>query len=78
MEFVIYPILAQRLLINMRRVDYMGSELFALKLLFAHPVPGSEGGLYGNDNSVEVTPAPPCLQYYGVMDELSGVDDTRE
>jgi hypothetical protein len=27
---------------NMRKVDYMGSEPFASKLLFAPPIPGSE------------------------------------
>ncbi|TEB28571.1 hypothetical protein FA13DRAFT_1815705 [Coprinellus micaceus] len=37
---VIIPILAQRLLLNMRKVDYAGSEPIASKLLFSPPVPG--------------------------------------
>ncbi|TEB27475.1 hypothetical protein FA13DRAFT_1816390 [Coprinellus micaceus] len=41
-DLVIIPILAQRLLINMRKVDYMGSEPVASKLLFAPPAPGTE------------------------------------
>ncbi|KAJ3550136.1 hypothetical protein NMY22_g619 [Coprinellus aureogranulatus] len=36
------PILAQRLMINLRKTDYMGSRPIASKLLFAPPPPGSE------------------------------------
>ncbi|KAJ3522075.1 hypothetical protein NMY22_g12042 [Coprinellus aureogranulatus] len=36
------PILAQRLMINLRKADYMGSQPIASKLLFAPPPPGSE------------------------------------
>ena len=42
MNIAIPPILAQRLMINMRNINYMGSEPLASKLLFAPPVPGSE------------------------------------
>ncbi|TEB28641.1 hypothetical protein FA13DRAFT_1793808 [Coprinellus micaceus] len=39
---VVIPILAQRLLINMRKIDYMGSQPIASKLLFAPPGPGTD------------------------------------
>ncbi|TEB28622.1 hypothetical protein FA13DRAFT_1815724 [Coprinellus micaceus] len=59
----IIPILVQRLLINMRKVDYMGSEPVASKLLFAPPVPGSEGGLDGELESFEMAPQPSGLRH---------------
>ncbi|KAJ3528489.1 hypothetical protein NMY22_g9388 [Coprinellus aureogranulatus] len=34
---VVVPVLAQRLMVNMRKIDYMGSRPFASKLLFAPP-----------------------------------------
>ncbi|KAJ3528650.1 hypothetical protein NMY22_g9322 [Coprinellus aureogranulatus] len=39
---VVTPILAQRLMINLRKADYMGSRPIASKLLFAPPLPGAE------------------------------------
>ncbi|KAJ3523713.1 hypothetical protein NMY22_g11317 [Coprinellus aureogranulatus] len=42
---VILPILAQRLMLNLRTADYMGSRPYASKLLFAPPPPGSEDDL---------------------------------
>jgi hypothetical protein len=42
----------------MRKVDYMGSEPVAPKLLFAPPAPGSEDSLEGDFNSFEMTPEP--------------------
>ncbi|TEB28645.1 hypothetical protein FA13DRAFT_1711663 [Coprinellus micaceus] len=39
---ILVPILAQRLMVNIRQVDSMGSQPFASKLLFAPPEPGSE------------------------------------
>ncbi|TEB35053.1 hypothetical protein FA13DRAFT_1728845 [Coprinellus micaceus] len=51
---VVVSILAQRLLIDMRKIDYMGSQPVASKLLFAPPEPGSEGDL----DSFETTPEP--------------------
>ncbi|KAJ3546852.1 hypothetical protein NMY22_g1886 [Coprinellus aureogranulatus] len=41
-SFVVVPILAQRLMINLRKADYMGSQPIASTLLFAPPPPGSE------------------------------------
>ena len=45
MQYAIVPILAQRLMINMRKVDYLGSEPIASTLLFAPQGPSekSEG-----------------------------------
>jgi hypothetical protein len=37
---VLIPILAQRLMINMRKVDYVGTRPYASTLLFAHSPPG--------------------------------------
>ena len=42
----------------MRKVDYMGSEPAASKLLFAPPAPGSEDDLEGDFDSFEMTPEP--------------------
>ncbi|KAJ3512736.1 hypothetical protein NMY22_g15246 [Coprinellus aureogranulatus] len=42
LQRTIIPIAAQRLMINLRKVDYMGSRPIASKLLFAPPPPGSE------------------------------------
>ncbi|KAJ3540065.1 hypothetical protein NMY22_g4460 [Coprinellus aureogranulatus] len=41
-QYVGIPILAQRLMINIRKTDYVGSRPIASKLLFAPPTPGSE------------------------------------
>ncbi|TEB28613.1 hypothetical protein FA13DRAFT_1711638 [Coprinellus micaceus] len=59
---VVIPILAQRLLINMRKVDYMGSEPIASKLLFTPPAPGSEDDLEGAKVSLEMTQEPSGLR----------------
>ncbi|TEB28585.1 hypothetical protein FA13DRAFT_1735423 [Coprinellus micaceus] len=58
---VIIPILAQRLLLNMRKVDYMGSEPFASKLLFAPPIPGEDDDPEAGLDSFEMAPDPSGL-----------------
>ncbi|TEB21339.1 hypothetical protein FA13DRAFT_1799994 [Coprinellus micaceus] len=57
-NMVVIPMLAQRLLINMRKVDYMGSDPVATKLLFAHSAPGSEEDLEGDFDCIEMTQRP--------------------
>ncbi|KAJ3529338.1 hypothetical protein NMY22_g9037 [Coprinellus aureogranulatus] len=42
LSYIGIPILAQRLMINLRKTDYIGSRPIASKLLFAPPPPGSE------------------------------------
>ncbi|TEB28587.1 hypothetical protein FA13DRAFT_1735425 [Coprinellus micaceus] len=42
----------------MRKVDYMGSEPMASKLLFAPPAPESEDDLGADFESCEVSEAP--------------------
>lgn len=42
LQEVVVPILAQRLLINMRSIDYMGSHPLASTLLFARTQGGSD------------------------------------
>ncbi|TEB28594.1 hypothetical protein FA13DRAFT_1711624 [Coprinellus micaceus] len=64
-NYVIIPILAQHLLINMRKVDYMGSEPIASKLLFAPPAPASEDDLEGDFDSLEMTQGPSGLRQGG-------------
>jgi hypothetical protein len=74
---VIMPILAQRLLINIRKVDYMGSEPVASKLLFAPPAPGSED--HEDDlDFFEMAPERFGLRHRdrGVSAETSGVRGT--
>ena len=61
---VIVPMLAQRLLINMRKVDYMGSQPVASKLLFAPPVPGSEDDLEEDFDAPQMKQEP-CLSRRG-------------
>ncbi|KAJ3531018.1 hypothetical protein NMY22_g8327 [Coprinellus aureogranulatus] len=39
---ILIPIAAQRLMINLRKVDYMGERPLASRLLFSPPLPGSE------------------------------------
>lgn len=46
--------LAQRLLINLRKIDYMGSQPVASKLLFAPPAPGSEDDTEWHPDSIEM------------------------
>ncbi|KAJ3509491.1 hypothetical protein NMY22_g16270 [Coprinellus aureogranulatus] len=45
MSNIIVPILAQRLMINLRKVDYIGSQPMASKLLFAASTPDSDDDL---------------------------------
>ncbi|KAJ3533794.1 hypothetical protein NMY22_g7189 [Coprinellus aureogranulatus] len=45
---IVIPILAQRLMINLRKADYMGKRPFASTLLFAPPLSGSEEGVGDN------------------------------
>ncbi|TEB28597.1 hypothetical protein FA13DRAFT_1793778 [Coprinellus micaceus] len=73
---VVIPILAQRLLINMRKVDYMGSEPFASKLLFAPPPPGSEDDPEGDVEAIEMTQEPHGLRRQGSTGGGSERDNT--
>ncbi|TEB21354.1 hypothetical protein FA13DRAFT_1717026 [Coprinellus micaceus] len=61
-NIAIIPILAQRLLINMRKIDYMGSEPVASKLLFAPPPLGSEDDRDGDFESLERAQEPSGLR----------------
>ena len=70
-QYVIIPILVQRLIINMRKVDYMGSEPVASKLLFAPPAPGSEDDLDGDFGSIGMTPETSGPRYRGAAGEVS-------
>ena len=73
---VLVPILAQRLLINMRTVDYyMGSEPVASKLLFAPPEPDSEDDLEGGPDSFELAGEPSGLRRSGSATQMSEVAD---
>ncbi|KAJ3546292.1 hypothetical protein NMY22_g2114 [Coprinellus aureogranulatus] len=45
---IVIPILAQRLMINLRKADYMGKRPFASTLLFAPPLNVSEEGVGDN------------------------------
>ncbi|TEB28590.1 hypothetical protein FA13DRAFT_1735433 [Coprinellus micaceus] len=76
-NFVILPILAQRLLINMRKADYMGSEPFASKLLFAPPAPGSEDDLGADFDSYEMTREPSAVRHRGPAGEVSEAPEVR-
>ena len=67
------PILAQRLLINMRKVDYLGSKPIASKLLFTPPEPGSEDDIEGDSESVETVPRHSTLHNRGPPNEMSGI-----
>jgi hypothetical protein len=53
----------------MRKVDYMGSEPVASKLLFAPPIPGSEGDLQGDLDSLEMAQEPSGLRQPGSAGE---------
>ena len=55
---VVIPILAQRLLINMRKVDYVGSQPVASILLFASQGHAPESDLDGETGSFEMSAAP--------------------
>ena len=43
----------------MRKVDYMGSQPVASKLLFAPPEPGSEGNSDGDFSAIQMAQDPP-------------------
>ena len=64
----------QRLLINMRKVDYVGSQAVASKLLFAPPAPGSEDDLDGDTTSFETEPS--SMRHRVVTSELSVILST--
>ena len=70
---IVIPILAQRLLINMRKVDYIGSEPVASKLLFAPPAAGSEDDLDEDANSFEMVQGQSSLRHGGVVDGPSAL-----
>jgi hypothetical protein len=55
----------------MRKVDYMGSETVASKLLFAPPAPGSEDNIEGDFDSIEMTPEPSDLRHRAAAGEGS-------
>jgi hypothetical protein len=57
----------------MRKVDYMGSEPVASKLLFAPPAPGSEDSYEGDFDSIEMTPEPTDPHNWGSVGDASGV-----
>ncbi|KAJ3540892.1 hypothetical protein NMY22_g4110 [Coprinellus aureogranulatus] len=50
-NFTVVPILAQRLMINLRRADYMGSEPVASKLLFATPASSTDPDIAEDDGT---------------------------
>jgi hypothetical protein len=60
------PIFAQRLMTNMRKVDYMGSEPYASKLLFAPANSGSETESGFDDelaSSLKTVSEPPSFRH---------------
>ena len=61
---VTIPILAQRLLINMRKIDYMGSQPIASKLLFAPATGPDSDELEDEMNTFELAQegSRPCHQ----------------
>ena len=61
---VIIPILAQRLLIDMRKIDYMDSEPFASKLLFSSDVLGLEDNTESELQSFEINYQPPNVMQH--------------
>ncbi|TEB28599.1 hypothetical protein FA13DRAFT_1793780 [Coprinellus micaceus] len=69
---VVIPILAQRLLINMRKIDYMGSVPVASKLLFAHSASVSEGDTESYLNSLVVAQMPPGYPNQGATRQTTG------
>jgi hypothetical protein len=73
---VVIPILAQRLLINMRKVDYMGSVPVASKLLFAHSASVSEDNTESYLDSLAVAPVPPGHRNQGATGEATEKEAT--
>ncbi|TEB21351.1 hypothetical protein FA13DRAFT_1819658 [Coprinellus micaceus] len=55
----------------MRKVDYLGSDPVASKLLFAPPEPDSEDDLEGDFNSGGMAPQPSSLRNRGSAGEAS-------
>ena len=51
-QYVIIPILVQRLIINMRKVDFMGSRPLASTLLFAPATPSGSDPLHVEDEGI--------------------------
>ncbi|TEB21510.1 hypothetical protein FA13DRAFT_98796 [Coprinellus micaceus] len=72
------PILAQRLLINMRKVDYIGSQPVASKLLFAPPPPGSDDDLEDDPGFFEMAPGPSGAHHQGAVGKTSSTHEARE
>ena len=62
----------------MRKVDYMGSEPLASKLLFAPPAPGSEDDVEGDADSFEMAGEPSGLHRRGAGGEGSEVREERQ
>ena len=63
---------------NMRKVDYMGSEPLVSKLLFAPPAPGSEDDLEGDFVSFEMAQVPSDLRHRGAGGGASEVGENGE
>ena len=61
------PILAQRLLINLRKADWMGARSYVSSLLFAPAIPESREDRLDGDPG-DLTEGPPPVDH-GVMDD---------
>ena len=62
-------------MINMRKVDYMGSQPFASKLLFAPPQSDSEDDLDDDlDGSLEMSEDSSGLRHPSITGATSAVD----
>ena len=61
--------LAQRLLINMRKVDYMGSEPVASKLLFAPAAPDSDDDIEEDFDSDEIDQGSSGMHHHSTGDQ---------
>ena len=70
---IVFPILAQRLLIDMRKVDYMGPEPVASKLLFAPQALESGSAADAQFNSFEMDVKPDGIRYRSTGNERGDV-----
>ncbi|KAJ3546258.1 hypothetical protein NMY22_g2122 [Coprinellus aureogranulatus] len=79
-SYVIVPILAQRLLLNMQKVDHVGSQPFASRLLFASTAFERESSTQDAvDNSIEMG-SPVSLRHRearSAKEEVSEIDRDR-
>ncbi|KAJ3516480.1 hypothetical protein NMY22_g14199 [Coprinellus aureogranulatus] len=79
-SYVIVPILAQRLLLNMQKVDHVGSQPFASRLLFASTAFERESSTQGAvDDSIEMG-SPVSLRHRearSAKEEVSEIDRDR-